>query len=128
IHRSGDRTAFRSKARHHLPALGRTRAEEGSLDRHRSPFHPEGPPPFTLERLPRFHRLRPLFPGEHDPAGTGRGSDRLGIAMNAPSFRSILLFVLLLGTITGHAQKHRVFFSQNGDLPAKWIRPVDVAT
>ena len=48
--------------------------------------------------------------------------------MNAPSFRSILLFVLLLGTITGHAQKHRVFFSQNGDLPAKWIRPVDVAT
>jgi outer membrane protein assembly factor BamA len=43
------------------------------------------------------------------------------------SLRSLLLTVLVLAMLPALGQRHRVEFTQDGDLPAKWMRTLDVA-
>jgi len=44
------------------------------------------------------------------------------------TLRLMVLCVCAGTTALAHAQRHRVFFTQDGDLPDKWLRPTDVAS
>ena len=43
-------------------------------------------------------------------------------------YQALLLLTMALLALPGQSQDHRVIFIPDADIPAKWLRPVDVAT